>query len=182
MKSVLLALLATIVGAGMVAGGVYGVIEDVSGDEDGGSSTSAKVSIPSFTPPPNISPSSNECAQVEERDLRMAQFDDRQFKRTDSETGSMRVDLICNGDTVVLTADLKGLKEKDTTTYFAWLYNSRNDAEQVGTLIGSDGRAFGSITIGPDVDTTAYDQMVITRVPFGQREDRPRKIVFRTPL
>jgi hypothetical protein len=182
-KSVVLALLATVVGAAMVGGGVYGVIKDVSGDDDkSSSSTSPSVSVPSFTPPPNISPSVNECAQVEERDLRMADFDDRRFKRTGGETGSMRVDLICNGETVVLTAELSGLKEKDTTTYFAWLYNSRKDAEQVGTLIASDGKGFGSITIGPDVDTTAYRELVITRVPFGQQEDRPRKIVFRTPL
>lgn len=182
MKSVLLALLATIVGAGMVGGGVYGLIKGDDDDDKSSSTTSTSVSVPSFTPPPNISPTSDECAQVEERDLRMADFDDRRFKRTDAETGSMRVDLICNGDTIVLTADLNGLKEKDTTTYFAWLYNSRKDAEQVGTLIGSDGKGIGSITIGPDVDTTAYAQMVITRVPFGQQEDRPRRIVFRTPL
>jgi hypothetical protein len=180
MKGVLLALLATIVGAAMIGGGIYGLVK--GDDDDDKASAATTTSVPSFAEPPSISPSRNECAQVEERDLRMAEFDDRRFKRTGDETGSMRVDLICNGETVVLSVDMDNLKETDTTTYFAWLYNSRSDAEQVGTLIGSDGKGIGSITIGPDVATTAYDQMVITRVPFGQQEDRPRKIVFRTPL
>jgi hypothetical protein len=180
-KSVLLSLLATIAGIAMIAGGIYGLVTGDDDDDSASASTTTTPAVPSFTPP-RISPSRDECAQVKERDPRLAEFDDRQFERTDAETGSMRVDLICNGNTVVLSADLDGLKEKDTTTYFAWLYNSRSDAEQVGTLIGSDGRAFGSITIGPEDDTTGYDQLVITRVPFGQQEDRPRKIVFRTPL
>ena len=183
MKGLLLALLATLVGAAMVGGGVYGVIKDVGGD-DSSSSTSTSVSVPSFTPPstPSISPSVDECAQVESRDPRLAKFDNRRFDRTADETGNLRTDLICNGDTVVLSVEMDNLKEKDTTTYFAWLYKNRRRAEQVGTLIGSDGMGFGSITIGPQYDTTKYDELVITRVPFGQQEERPRKIVFRTPL
>jgi len=139
--------------------------------------------VPSFTPvTPNISPTADECAQVKERDPRLAELDDREFDATGDETGTMRADLICNGDTVVLSVDTKGLKEKDTTTYFAWLYKSRRRAEQVGTIIGSDGRGFGSITMGIEADSTKYDSIVITRVPFGQTEERPRKIAFRTPL
>jgi|tagenome__1003787_1003787.scaffolds.fasta_scaffold19836251_2 hypothetical protein len=180
MKGVLWSLLATVIGIAMVAGGVYGVVKDVSGDDDASAATTTSIG---FTPAgPDISPSSNECAQVEERDLRLADLDDRRFERSGDETGRMTVDLICNGDTVVLTARMEGLKEKDTAKYFAWLYETRRDAKQVGTLLGSGGTALGAITIGPEVDTTAYRELVITRVPFGEQERRPRKIVFRTEL
>ena len=184
MKAVLLALLATIVGAGMVAGGVYGVIKDVSDDDD----ASASASVPSFTPPTSFTPpstigsSSDECADIRERDARLPELAEREFARAGGETGDARVDLICNGDTLVLSIEMEGLKEKKTSSYYAWLYRSRKRAKQVGTMIGSDGRGFGSITMGSDVRTRGYDQIVITRVPFGQPEERPRKIVFRTHL
>jgi hypothetical protein len=38
------------------------------------------------------------------------------------------------------------------------------------------------VTIGPGIDTTKYDSLVITRVKFGETEERPRKIVFRAAL
>jgi hypothetical protein len=180
-KSVLLALLATLVGVAMVGGGIYGLVK--GDDDDDKASAGTTTSVPSFTPAtPNISPTADECAQVKERDPRLAELDDREFQATGDETGTMTADLICNGDTVVLTVELKGLREKDTTTYFAWLYKSRKRAEQVGTIIGSAGNGFGSITLGLEADSTKYNSIVITRVPFGQTEERPRKVVFRTPL
>jgi hypothetical protein len=178
LKSILLALLATLVGTAMVAGGVYGLVK---GDDDDDSTAATTATTPRVAVP-DISPSRDECAEVRDRDPRLAKLDDRRFDRAGGETGTLGADLICNGETIVLSIGMAEVAEKDTTTYFAWLYTSRRRAERVGTLIGSDGRGFGSVTIGPDVDTTKYDSLVITRVPFGQQEERPRKIVFRTPL
>ena len=181
MKAVLLALLATVVGAGMVAGGVYGVIEDVSGDDD---STSASTATPAVSIPqiPSASSGFDECEALRERDARLPELDGRRFKRSGGATGSFQVQLICSGDTAVLSVRASGLREQDTMTYYAWLFRSRRQAKQVGTLIGSSGSAIGSITIGPDKDSRRYDELVITQVPFGEDETRPRKIVFRTPL
>lgn len=181
MKAVLLALLATVVGAAMVGGGVYGVIKDVSGDDN---SSSKSSSAPTFSIPeiPSTSSSFDECEALRERDARLPELDGRRFKRTGGETGTFQVSLICSGDTAVLSVRANGLKEQDTTTYYAWLFRSRRKAKQVGTLIGSGGSAIGSITIAPNVKSGRYEELVITQVPFGEDERRPRKIVFRTPL
>jgi len=181
MKAVLLALLATVVGAGMVGGGVYGVIKDVSGDDDSSSSSATTPSV-SFPQIPSTSSSFDECEALRERDARLPELEDRRFRRSGGETGTFQVQLICSGDTAVLSVRAEGLKEQDTTTYYAWLFRSRRQAKQVGTLIGSNGTAVGSITIGPDKNTRRYGELVITQVPFGEDERRPRKIVFRTPL
>lgn len=181
MKSVLFSLLASIVGLAMVTGGIFGVVNDVKGDDKKPSTRSA-VEFSTPVVPGEITPSAGECDQVAKRDARLAHLDNLALERTGDETGSVQTDLICNGDTVVLSMRLSGLKAKETTTYFAWLYRGRRRAEQVGTLIGSDGGGIGSVTMGPTVDTTKYDSLVITRVPFGQTESRPRTIVFRAEL
>jgi hypothetical protein len=178
-KSAVLALIASVVGLAMVAGGVYGIVNDSHDDKKSPTTSSSPDATPIVT---GLTPSAGECDQVARRDPRMAHLDGLRLERTGGETGTVEADLICNGDTVVLPMQLSGLKETDTTAYFAWLYASPRRSKQVGTLIGSDGRGFGSVTIGPDVDTTKYDSLVITRVPFGQTETRPRKIVFRAPL
>ena len=181
MKTVLLALLGTILGAAMIAGGIYGLI---TGDDDDEKKKPAAATTPApFVPAvPDISPSAGECDAVAKRDPRLAKLDDLKLRRTGDETGTVESDLICNGTTVVLTVRMTGLKATETTKYFAWLSKDGDRVEQVGTLIGSDGRGFGSVTIGPQVDSTRYDEMLLTRVPFGEQEDRPRKVVFRAPL
>ena len=181
MKSALLASLAAIVGVAMIGGGIYGLVQ---GDDD---KTPASASIPTPSVPttptlPDISPSAGECDQAAERDPRLAKLDDLKLQRAGDETGTVDSDLICNGSTIVLIVRMSGLKATKTTKYFAWLSKSGDRVEQVGTLIGSDGRGFGSVTIGPDVDTTRYDELLLTRVPFAEQEERPRKVVFRARL
>jgi len=181
-KSALLASLAAIVGVAMIGGGIYGLVK---GDDD--DKTPASVSIPTPSVPttptlPDISPSAGECDQAAERDPRLAKLDDLKLQRAGDETGTVDSDLICNGSTIVLIVRMSGLKATKTTKYFAWLSKSGDRVEQVGTLIGSDGRGFGSVTIGPDVDTTRYDELLLTRVPFAEQEERPRKVVFRARL
>jgi hypothetical protein len=182
MKVLTGSLIATLVGLAMVGGGIYGLVKSVSDDNNAKSSTTA--SSPAFVTriTTGIPRTVGECDQVARRDPRLAHLDGLRLARSGDETGSVHVDLICSGDTVVLPMQLDGLKGTETTTYFAWLYTNRRRAEQVGTLIGSEGRGIGSVTIGPSVSTTKYDSLVITRVPFGQTEERPRKIVFRARL
>ena len=177
---VLLALLATLVGIAMVGGGVYGIVKGGDDDDEPSSTSSAEASTPATLE--NISPSKGECDDVARRDPRLAHLDDLRLQATDAETGIARADLICNGGTVVLIVRMQGLRETETTKFLAWLYNDRSDAKQVGTVIGSDRKAFGSVTIGSEVDTTRYESLVFSSVPFGEFEDRPRRIVFRAPL
>ena len=180
MRSTFLAVLATLVGLALVVVGIYGLVKGDDDDDKPSTATSAPAgATPTF---PDISPSAGECDQVAERDPRLAKLDDLDLRRTDSETGSAQVNLICNGGTVVLTMQLANLKAAKTTSYNAWLYNSGSDAEHVGLVIGSDHRALGSVTIGPETDTTRYGSLVLTRVPFGEQEERPRRIVFRARL
>ena len=182
MKSVLLALLGTILGAAMIAGGIYGLVKGDDDDDKASASTTATTPAPFVPAVPEISPSVGECDAVAKRDPRLAELDDLKLRRTGGETGTVESDLICNGTTVVLTMRMSDLKATETTKYFAWLSKDGDRVEQVGTLIGSDGRGFGSVTIGPQVDTTRYDELLLTRVPFGEQEERPKKVVFRAPL
>jgi hypothetical protein len=178
-KSVLLALLGTILGAAMIAGGIYGLVK---GDDDEEKSASTPAPAPFVPAAPRISPSLSRCDAVAKRDPRLAKLDDLKLRRTGDETGEVESDLICNGTTVVLSVRMTGLKATETTKYYAWLSKDGDRVDQVGTLLGNDGRAFGSVTIGPEVDTTRYDDLLITRVPFGEDEKRPRTVVFRAPL
>ena len=181
MKTLALALLGTILGAAMIAGGIYGL---VTGDDDDEkpASTTARVPAPVVPTLPEIDRDARRCAAVVERDPRLAKLDGLKLRRTGGETGTVDSDLICNGSTVVLIVRMTGLKATDTTKYFAWLSKDGDRAEQVGTVLGKDGRGGGAITIGPEVDTTRYDELLLTRVPFGEQEERPRKVVFRAPL
>jgi hypothetical protein len=181
-KGAFFALLAALIGLAMVGGGIYGLVDSVSGDDSSKSPATAPVSEFSTRFSTGITPSVGECDQVARRDPRLPHLDGLRLERTGGETGDVQADLICNGDTVVLPMRLTGLRDKGTTSYYAWLYKSRRRAEQVGTLIGSEGRGIGSVTIGPGIDTTKYDSLVITRVKFGETEERPRKIVFRAAL
>jgi hypothetical protein len=184
MKAVGGALLATLVGLAMIAGGVYGIAK--GGDDDKKDKTPSPSSTFSFTPPAVATAPSEpqilQCSDVADRDPRLAHLDQVDLEPVGRATGSAEIDEICNGDTVVLTVRIKGIREEETASYNAWLYRSRKRAEQVGTMIATGGAAFGSVTISPGVRTTKYDELVISRVRFGQTEDRPGKIVFRGSL
>ena len=176
MKGILLSLLATLVGLAMVAGGIYGVAQSGDGEEDDSSAGPATTPVfPGFVSTPTRA---GACDAAAERDFRLGSIESLRLAPAGDNTGSADVRAICNGETVVLSIRLQGLRAKKSSSYYVWLYAGRRYSKQIGTLLGSNGNAFGSATIAPDLDTSAYDRIVITRADFGESQKRPRGIVF----
>jgi hypothetical protein len=179
-----IALVATVAGILMVGGGIYGVVNDVSGDDD--DDTPVTVTTTTFpgiptTPTTSSTPGFDPCREAAARDLRLNLIDALDLQPVGKETGTAEVTATCAGETVSLSIRLSGMTTgNESNSYLVWLYKSRRKAKQVGSLIGPEDSAFGSATI--TVDTSPYDEIVITRVPFGKGERRPRKIVFRGSL
>lgn len=164
----------------MVAGGVYGIV--TGGDDDDDTSVETTTSFPASPSPETTPGQPGACSEAAARDFRLGSLDNVVLDPHGRETGSAEINPVCNGETVVLSVRLEGMRTKATSSYYVWLYTSRKKSDQVGSLIGSDGRAFGSATIEPEIDTSRYEEIVITRVKFGIGESRPRKIVFRGNL
>jgi hypothetical protein len=167
----------------MLGGGIYGVVDDVSGDDD--DSGQVTVSTPTFpgipSTPESTTPGFNPCRIAAERDSRLTFIDSLELEPVGKETGTAEVGATCAGETVSLPIRLEGMRTgKPSNSYLVWLYKNRRKAKQIGSLIGPEDSAFGSATI--TVDTSPYDEIVITRVPFGKGERRPRNIVFRGSL
>jgi hypothetical protein len=178
-KGLLLAILATLVGVAMVGGGIYGIVKDTEDDDDSSTTISTPV-IPDIES--SVGTDFERCAEASARDSRLGSIDNVVMRPAGGETGDVTIRQICNGETVVLQFNLEGLRTKETSSYHVWFYKGKRRARQVGSLIGSDGRAFGSATITTDVDTQRYDFLVISQVDFGQSENRPRRIRFRGTL
>ena len=179
MKGLLFALLATLAGLLMVGGGIYGIA--TGDDDDDGPSVSTTTSFsafPSVPTTPETPGIPDPCEEAGSRDFRLTMLDNTVFRGK----GSAEMNPVCNGETIVLFLRLKGTGVKDTASYPVWLYKNRRRAKQIGSLIGSDGRASGSATIPPEVNTELYDEIVITRIGFGETERRPKKIVLRGSL
>ena len=178
----MLALLATVAGILMVGGGIYGIVDDVSDDDDDAPAATTRFpGIP--TTPESTTPGFNPCRTAAERDSRLVFIDNLELQPVGKETGTAQVGATCAGPTVALSIRLEGMKAPDpSNSYFVYLFKSRRKFDQIGSLIGSKDSAFGSATITSDIDTSKYDEIVITRVPFGTGEKRPRRIVFRGDL
>jgi hypothetical protein len=167
----------------MVGGGIYGV---ASGGGDDGSdevtvSTTTFPGIPST--PESTTPGFNPCRTAAERDQRLVFIDSLELQPVGKEKGTAEVGATCAGPTVALSFRLEGMNAPDpSNSYFVYLFKSRRKFDQIGSLIGPKDSAFGSATITSDIDTGEYDEIVITRVPFGKGERRPRRIVFRGSL
>jgi hypothetical protein len=179
LRGLLLATIATIAGLLMVGGGIYGIVQDVSDDDDSSVSTTTSFSaFPSVPTTPETPGLPDPCEQAGLRDFRLRTLENTVFRGK----GSAEFNPVCNGETVVLFLRLKGTGVKDPASYPVWLYKNRRRAKQIGSLIGSAGNASGSATIPPEIDTTRYDEIVITRIGFGDAERRPKKIVLRGSL
>lgn len=169
----MLALLATLVGLAMVAGGIYGLVTD--DDDDDSSPPSSAAGEPGFP-----LATDERCAQLAERDERLRTIRDLKLEAPSGRSGRAEVNPICNGTSLVLTFDMEGI-EPAYASYYVWLYQDGRNAQNVGAGIPGDkdgGTGFGSATIGPDVETEGYDQIVITGGKFGRTPKRPRPIVF----
>jgi hypothetical protein len=167
----------------MVGGGIYGVASG-GGDDD---SDEVTVSTPAFPGIPSTqestTPGFNPCRTAAERDSRLVFIDSLELQPVGKETGTAEVGATCAGPTVALSIRLEGMNAPDpSNSYFVYLFTSRRKFDQIGSLIGPKDGAFGSATITSDIDTSKYDEIVITRVPFGKGERRPRRIVFRGSL
>ncbi len=181
MTKLLLAILATVAGLVMVGGGIYGIVNDVSDDDDSPSTTTSFSAFPSVPTSPSAPGGLADCDRAAESDSRLGRIDLLDLQPAGEETGTAEITPVCSVS-ITLFVRLEGMKSKGTSSYYVWLYKNRRRAKQIGSLIGSDGRASGSATIHPEVDTTRYEEIVITRVPFGKGENRPRRIIFRGSL
>jgi hypothetical protein len=174
-RGILLALVATLVGLAMVGGGIYGLVK---GDDDDDSSSASASSDPTKSPGWPFA-SVEQCEEVGRRDPRLRTINDLEMEPSGKETGTADVRPVCNGPALSLSFDMDELRTRETSSYYVWLYKDSETFENIGSLIGSDGDGFGSATLTADVDTSAYDQIVITRAKFGASPpSRPKKIVF----
>ena len=171
MKGLLFALLATLVGLAMVGGGVYGLIQ---GDDDDSASASTSAAAPGFP-----LATDEDCEPAARRDPRLRTIRNLELQPYRGRAGTADVDPICNGESVTLTIRLAGMRARGTYSYGVELSDGAGETRNIGSMIGSNDTAFGSGTIGPDVQTRAYDQIIITRGKFGEIDpDRPKKVVF----
>jgi hypothetical protein len=152
-RFLVLSLLATMIGAGMVAGGVWGVIDDVTDDDGGSSSSQAKL-------PKTSSP--EECAQVAKRDPRFTLPHDLAFGISGKAT------VKCRGNSVTFTIDLDSDALKPTTFYKVTLQRGRRE-EEIGTLLSPPSNLEGSpttVTAGPEVRLRRYDFLTVREDEF----------------
>lgn len=176
MKGLLLALLATLVGLAMVAGGIYGLVQGDDDDEDS-SSTVTTTGVDTRAPGFPFA-TSEQCEDAAARDPRLRTIRDFELAPHGKTKGRADVDVRCSGSTVDLTIRLRNLGGDDPASYFVWLYNNRKDAEKIGDGIGSGGTAFLPTTLDGSADTGDYEQIVVTRGPFGSEQSRPRNVIF----
>lgn len=146
-----LSLLATLIGLAMVAGGIWGLVADVSDDDD--STAAAEGAIPKTSSP-------EECAQVAKRDKR--------FKLPHSLTfhGYGTATVKCSGDTVTFTIDIDGLQ---SGTFYDVVLEKGKREEEVGSILAVGGaNTITTVTVGPDVPIQKYDFLTIRESDFGR--------------
>lgn len=169
----MLALLATLVGLAMVAGGIYGLVQ---GDDDDDASASSPADEPGFPLATDA-----RCAQAARLDPRLRTVRDLKLRPAGGTTGEAEVEPICSGTSVQLSIRIKGVRDS-SESYTIWLTGNGRRAESIGTMIaGTDGSGFGSGTIDADVDSSDYEQVVVARsknADFIDPPKRPRKILF----
>jgi hypothetical protein len=140
-RALVLSLLATLVGAAMVAGGIWGLV-DSAGDDD-----SASASTPELK---TSSPA--ECAQVAERDPRFKLPHDLRFGASGKAT------VKCERESVAFSIELDGLKEG--TFYEVNLEKGRRKLD-VGTILFVGSNTTNTITVPPGVPLKKYDFLVV---------------------
>jgi hypothetical protein len=167
-RILLLPLLATLIGAGMVAGGVWGVIGDVTDSSSSSSSSQAKL-------PKTSSP--EECSQVAKRDPRFTLPHDLVFGLSGKAT------VKCRGNSVTFTIDLDSNALKPTTFYKVTLQRGRHE-EEIGTLLSPPSNVAGSpttVSAGPEIRLRRYDFLTVREDEFFAHGE-PTGEPIRAPL
>jgi hypothetical protein len=166
-RALLLPLLGTLVGAAMVAGGVWGIAAD-AGDDSGSSSSD---SIPKTS-------SAKDCAEVAERDPRFRAPHDLQFGADGHAT------VQCQDDRVLFSVDIDSGVLKPQTFYKIVLERGRRERE-IGTLL-TPPSGFGdsptTATAPPDVRLRGYDFLTIRQDEFFAGKGEPVDEPLRAPL
>src|SRR5688500_9561980 len=114
MRGVLLSLLAVLVGAAMVGGGIWGLISSDDDDSASASSTKLETSSP------------KECAQVAKRDPRFKRPHDLQFG------GEGTAIVQCKESSVTISIKIDGLKE---STFYEVLLEKGRRKLDVGSIL-----------------------------------------------
>jgi len=144
MRSLLLPLLAVIVGGAMVAGGVWGLYDTFTDDDDStasGATNEMKTS------------SASDCSAVAERDPRFRLPHDLQFG------GEGTATVQCRGNDVSFTIAIPALK--DGTFYEVYLEKGRRKAE-LGSFLEIDVTdTNNTVTVTPDVKLKKYDFLTV---------------------
>ena len=152
MRGLWLSLLATLVGLAMVAGGIWGLVGDVSDDDDD-ASVSLEREIPKTSSP-------RECAEVAKRDKRFEFPHDLTFGGTGKAT------VKCNGGTVTFTIEIDGLK---SGTFYDVVLERGKREEEVGSILAvGGGNTITTVTVGPEVKLRRYDFLTVRESEFGR--------------
>jgi hypothetical protein len=142
-RSLLLSLIAVLIGGAMVAGGVWGVIDSVGGDD---SSSSAKAGAEAKTS------SASDCTTVAQRDPRFALPHDLLFGP------SGRATVQCEGSTVTFAIDIPELQQG--TFYEVVLERGRRE-EEIGSILVAIPGDVNTVTVDPEVRLRRYDFLTV---------------------
>lgn len=155
MKSLVIALLATLLGVAMLGVGIAGVAGAFDGDDDSGSS----ASVADFDDCPTSDP----------------RFGTFTTYRVTGPAGTATVVITCRQGGVEVSMLGSGLEAGDSRTVSLWLYNNRKDA----VLIGSDQQLTGAPTVAITGDlpagSEAYKKLVVTEGPPSTHNLDPEK-------
>ena len=158
MKSVIVALLATLLGAAMLGIGIAGVAGAFDGDDDDSGSSSSS-SVTNF----------DDCPASDPRFSAFTTY------RVTGPAGTATVVVSCRPAGVEVSVLGSGLTTGDSRTVSLWLYNNRKDA----LLIGSDQQLTGDETVAITgrlpAGSEAYKKLVVTEGPPSTDYEDPEK-------
>ena len=145
MRGILVGLLVVLVGAAMVAGGIWGLIADDDDDDSASAGVASAADMKTSSP--------GECARVAERDPRFRLPHDLQFGADGTAT------VVCKGSSVTFNIKIDALKEG--TFYEVVLQKGRREVE-VGSIlvVGAVGEV-ETVTVGPEVPLKKYDFLTV---------------------
>jgi hypothetical protein len=180
LRGLMWALLATIVGMAMIAGGIYGLIKPEK------KRTASIVTVPAITPSPfafqeTETDLTTDCG---ERDPRFPKDITIRFTGVRS-TGTVDARVSCAVASIVLGFSADNVTAGVGTSYEVWLYNNKKDATKVGELFTparpgtKRGSGIGTAYIPPYVDTTDYGSLVLVRRDVTDVSRKPSPIGFR---